>query len=136
MDVQTSKTILKVFGIIGILFGGLTTLASLLILLGGGAVSLGNGDESYAIGALMIILGILSLISGLVTLAQGFCSYKASKDSSKIMPAWIFSIIGLITNGITLISSISNKSGVFGALVSLGISALIFAAANTIKNNG
>ncbi len=135
MSIQTSKTILKVFGIIGIIFGGLTSFVSIFLLLGGGVVSLGNGDESYAVGALILILGILTLISGLITLAQGICSYNASKDSSKIKPAWIFAIIGMVANGITLISSISNDSGVFSAIISLGISVVLFVAANTIKKN-
>lgn len=134
MSLKTSKTILKVFGIIGIILGGLTTLGSLLILLGGGAASLG-GEYAAPLGAFMIITGIFTLISGLITLAQGVCSVNASKDSSKIMPAWIFALIGIVSNGITLISSIKNDSGIFTAIVSLGISALIFVAANTIKNN-
>lgn len=136
MNIQTSKTILKVFGIIGMFFGGLTTIGALFILLGGGAASIGGGDEGLAFGALLIVLGILSLGAGLITLAQGFCSYKASQDTSKIMPAWLFSIIGIVSNVVSVISSIKKDSGVFTAVVSLVISIVIFTAANTIKNNG
>ncbi|MBR4223543.1 MAG: hypothetical protein IKR73_01910 [Oscillospiraceae bacterium] len=136
MNIQTSKTILKVFGIIGMFFGGLTTIGALFILLGGGAASIGGGDEGLAFGALLIVLGILSLGAGLITVAQGFCSYKASQDTSKIMPAWLFSIIGIVSNVVSVISSIKKDSGVFTAVVSLVISIVIFTAANTIKNNG
>lgn len=130
MSVKTSKIILKVFGSIGVLFGGITTLGCLLLI--GGAAGLGSGD---VIGTLMIVSGLIALITAGSTLAQGICSLIASNDSSMIMPAWIFSIIGVVSSGISLISSISKGSGVFNAVISLGISALIYVAANTIKNS-
>ena len=134
MSVNTSRTILKVFGIIGIIIGIITCIGSILIMLGGGLVGIGSGDV-IATGSLLAI-GFFGLIAGLITLIQGACAHAASKDSSKIMPAWIFSIISLISNLINLITLIKNDSLSIATLFPIAVAVLIFAAANTIKTRG
>ena len=96
MSVQTSKTILKVFGILDIIGGVLGLIGGLILLAGGGLIAAagGSGDEA-AVGALAGILGVIALIASVITLIQGICSINAAKDTSKIMPAWVFAIIGM-----------------------------------------
>ena len=67
---------------------------------------------------------------------EGWFSISASKDSAKIMPAWIFAILGIIGSIGTLISSIGeDMKGVAGAVIGVALSVLIFVAANTIKKS-
>lgn len=134
MSVNTSRTILKVFGVIGIVIGLIACIASIVVMLGGGLVGIGTGDLIAA--GSVIAIGFVGIITGLITLIQGACAHRASKDTSKIMPAWIFSVISLISNLINLITLIKNDSLSFATLFPIAVSVLIFAAADTIKKRG
>ena len=137
MTLETSKKILKIFGIIGIIIGILGIIGGLVALAGGGAVaSAGTSDDEIGLGVVAIVAGVFVLISGIVSLLEGIFSVRAAKDSSKIMPAWVFAIIGLVSGAISFITNIRNgASSVVGAIISLAISVLVFIAANTIKKS-
>ena len=51
------------------------------------------------------------------------------------MPAWVFSLIGLILSIPNLVSAISSKGDVLSSIVALALNALVFFAANTIKHS-
>lgn len=135
MNVETSQKILKIFGIIDIVFGIIGIIIGVLAFAGGGLVA--AADETLAESAGMaVVAGVILLISGIVSLIQGIFSVRASKDTSKIMPAWIFAIIGLVTAVISLCTNFSSGAGaIVRSLGSVAISALIFLAANTIKKD-
>ncbi|MBP3200109.1 MAG: hypothetical protein J6M39_00460 [Lachnospiraceae bacterium] len=154
MSLNTSKTILKVFGIISIIFGILGLLGGIASIFGGAAINLGtatgevNMDATTAAGgaAVLGILGLIICFDSIIGLISGICSVRASKDSSKIMPAWIFALIGLVLSIISAIStftfpsttngSTSNLIGtIIGVIIGVGIDALVFAAANNIKQS-
>ena len=137
MSLETSKKILKIFGVIGIIVGILGLIVGLAALAGGGvAASIGTSDDEVGLGAVAVIAGVVMLISGIVSLLEGIFSVRAAKDSSKIMPAWVFAIIGLISGAISFISNIRNgASSISGAILSFAISVLVFMAANTIKKS-
>ena len=137
MTVETSKKILKVFGILSIIFGVLGVILGIVAIAGGGlAASAGAGDEVVAAGAVIIVLGILALVSSVVSLLDGIFSVRAANDTSKIMPAWVFAIIGLVLRVITLFTNLkSGTSSIVGAIIGIGIGVLIFMAANTIKKS-
>ena len=135
MNIETSKKILKVAGILSIIGGIIALLVGILAVAGGGILAgYGQGDEQTG-GAIVLVAGVVCLISGIVSLIEGICSTRAAKDTSKIMPAWIFAIIGLIINGISFIMNIvqSGVSSGLSGIVSVAFSVLIFVAANTIK---
>ena len=133
MSFETSQKILKVFGIIDIVFGILGILVGILALAGGGMLSV--TDESMAeYAGMALVAGVIAVVAGIVSLLQGIFSVRASKDASKIMPAWIFAIIGLVMSVIQLFTNFSKGgSSIVSSVVSIGLSALIFVAANTIK---
>ena len=140
MNLNTSKMILKVAGIFSIIFGILGIIGGMMAILGGSFLGYGvatgevanSQDMAIGIGALGV-LGLLILIAAIVGLLSGIFSVKASNDISKIMPAWVFSLIGLILSIPGLISAISANNQVWSNVVAVAINALIFIAANTIK---
>lgn len=135
MDIETSKKILKIAGILSIISGVLATIVGLLAIAGGGVVAGTLEGDDQVSGAVILIIGVIALISGIISLIEGICSVRAAKDTSKINAAWIFAIIGLVMNGISFISNIvqSGFSSAFGGIVSVAFSVLIFIAANSIK---
>ncbi len=133
MKLESAKKILKIFGVLSVISGIFTILTGILSFAGGGMLAT---DESTAeMGVTALALGLILLISGIITILQGIFSISASKNSAKIMPAWIIAIISLISNIISLISSIKNGTSAVSGIVSLLIAVLIFVAANTIKAN-
>ena len=140
MSLQTSKTILKIMGIIGIIFGIFGIIAAILILVGGGLLGAvvaadGTAEAGVTVGGVVVVVGIVALISAVVTLIEGICSFKASKDTSKIGPAWVFALIGIVFAVISLILAIVNNGSIASSIFSVAINALVFVAANTIKKS-
>lgn len=133
MSLETSKKILKIFGILSIIGGVLTIILGIVGLAGGGLAA----TEDATVGGIVIVVGLIALVSGIVSLLEGIFSVKAAKDPSKIQPAWIFAVIGVVMSAISLIMGFVNNgaSGAFSNILSLAISILIFVAANTIKKS-
>ena len=126
MTVETSRKILKIFGIISIIIGALGAIIGIVGVVGGGALASAGDDMSLGVGAAAIIVSVVLLLSGIVSLIEGIFSVRAANDVSKIMPAWVFAIFTNIKSG---------ASSIVGAIIGLGISVLIFVAANTIKKS-
>ncbi len=144
MSIDTSKTILKIFGILGIISGIANLILGTMTFLGIGLVAgiAAGMDEELggALGVVAIITAILIIISGLITLLEGVFSLKAVKDATKATPAWIFSILGFVSAVGGVISTIGNSNGfTFGSLIgpicTLIINGAIFVAANTIRQS-
>ena len=148
MNLQTSKTILKVFGIIGIIFGILGVLGGIAAIAGGALIGAGvasagsSASEAAGVGiALLGFGGLVILVSSVVSIIEGYCSVKASKDISKIMPAWVFALIGIIFSVIGAISTFmaqaqaadKNVTTIISTIIGVLINLLIFVAANNIK---
>lgn len=147
MSIETSKKILKVVGIIGIIFGILTLLGGVFVLLGGGIlaglVSIFGETLGSLAGGIAVIAALSIILSGTITLLEGIFSVNASKDENKIMPAWIFAILGLISAILGVIAAImgmfsesgAEASSLIGPLLTLLINGSVFMAANTIKKS-
>ena len=149
MSLDTSKTILKVFGIITIIFSVIGIVLGILAIAGGSALGIGtatgnvesNANVAAATG-IIALLGLVALIGSVVDLIKGICSVKAANDISKIMPAWVFALIGLILNVIGVIGNFVQQrpadhplttGEIIGLIIGLGLSILIFVAANNVK---
>ena len=136
MTVETSRKILKIFGIISIIIGALGAIIGIVGVVGGGALASAGDDMSLGVGAAAIIVSVVLLLSGIVSLIEGIFSVRAANDVSKIMPAWVFAIISLVFSAVGIFTNIkSGTSSIVGAIIGLGISVLIFVAANTIKKS-
>ena len=148
MSIQNAKSTLKVLGILCIIFGVLGIIAGIGLAAGGGllgATALTSGEVTTAEGADtvalvtggVVALGIFAVISAIVDILLGFFSVRASKDSTKIGPAYIFSIIALVLSIISVVMNFSNfnLSTILSALPSIVFSVVIFLAAKTIKQS-
>ncbi len=136
MTVETSNKILQITGILSIIGGAISFVLGILAIAGGGALEVVAEAEDEAVaGGVAMILGFMILFAAVVSLLEGIFSVRAAKDNSKIQPAWIFAIIGLVSSIISMISNITNGGSIFSGLLSLALSILIFMAANTIKKS-
>ena len=130
MSLKTSKLILKIFGIFSIICGIILIILGVMVLVGASQLSPDEiaSDPSISAGvsgmALLFILGILSLLEGIFSL-------RGAKDASKIMPAWIFAIIGVIAAVVGLFTG----GSMGGSISSLIVNIVIFIAANKIKKS-
>ena len=130
MSLKTSKLILKIFGIFSIICGIILIILGVVVVIGASQLSPDEiaSDPSISAGvsgmALLFILGILSLLEGIFSL-------RGAKDASKIMPAWIFAIIGVIAAVVGLFTG----GSMGGSISSLIVNIVIFIAANKIKKS-
>ena len=140
MTVQTSKSILKVFGIIDIVLGVLVLLGSVLALTGGGLMASGaipmDQVEAGVSGSLVLVAGGAMLVMGCFSLAEGILSRRAAKDPSKAQPAFVFAIISLVLAAINLTWAVVGGGSPVSAIVSVAINVLLVMAANTLRKEG
>ena len=145
MERSNSQKIIRVISIFDIIGAVLILLMGLMAIMGGALVGVGGGTEQVVegmtaaeAGGLASLLGVFMLIPGVVSLITGILGIRASNDASKIMPVWVLSIIGLVLQVISLISSFTggapvDASTIMGSIVSVGIAGLMFWAANNVK---
>lgn len=130
MSLKTSKRILKIFGIFDIICGIFLIILGVIVLVGASQLSPEEiaSDPSLSAGvsgmAIFFILGLLSLL-------EGIFSIRGAKDAAKIMPAWIFAIIGVIAAVVGLFTGGSMGGSIFSLIVNI----VIFIAANKIKKS-
>ena len=150
MSLDASKKILKVFGIITIVFSILGIIVGIMAIAGGSALGIGtatgnvesNANLAAGVG-IITLLGLVALIGSIVDLISGICSVRAANDISKIMPAWVFALIGIVFDVVGVIGNFVQKrpdgqpltpSNIVGLILGLAISVLIFVAANNVKH--
>lgn len=130
MSLGTSKTILKIFGIFDIICGVIVLALAVLALAGISQSGPGElGSDSDVEGALVGL--VILFVLGLIGLLEGIFSVRGAKNPAKIMPAWIFAILGVIT-GVTGLFTGGSTGGSVGSLI---INIVIFIAANNIKKS-
>lgn len=142
MSLETSKKILKIFGIIGIIVSIIAIVTGIMILAGGAVIGVAGmatvGEEAVAMeatGTISAAASIIAIVSGIFALLRSIFSIRAANDTSKIMPAFVFAVIGLISNIFQAISSFASGSGVASAIGSLIIGAVVFYASYVIKKS-
>ena len=146
MSIQNAKSTLKILGILSVILGIFGVIAGLVLVAGGGlfgADTLMSGKVTTADGAetvsmvtgMVMAMGIFTAVSALVDVLLGVFSVRASKDFSKINPAYILSIIALALSVISLFMNFAefNLSTLLSALPSIVFSAVLFLAAKTVK---
>lgn len=146
MSIQNAKSTLKILGILSVILGIFGVIAGLGLVAGGGllgADTLMSGKVTTADGAetvsmvtgMVMAMGIFTAVSALVDVLLGVFSVRASKDFSKINPAYILSIIALALSVISLFMNFAefNLSTLLSALPSIVFSVVLFLAAKTVK---
>lgn len=130
MSLKTSKLILKIFGILSLICGVILIILGLMVLLGASQLSPEEVEADPNLSAGVAGMAIFFVL-GVVSLLEGIFSLRGAKDASKIMPAWIFAIIGVITGVVGLFTGGSLGSSIFSLIVNI----VIFIAANNIKKS-
>ena len=148
MNINNAKTSLKILGILsiilsipGLLFGiGLFSGSKIITenFIKSGSANAGSADEVFALTGLMIVAGIFVLLSAIVDLLLGIFSVRGAKDTSKIKPAYVLSIVALVLSLISLIVDFAvntTVSTILDGSVAIVIAIVIFWCANTIRKN-
>ena len=140
MSVQTSKSMLKVFGVLDVIFGVLLVIFSALAFTGGGLMASGavpmDQAEAGVSSTLVFVAGGAMLVLGGFSLASGILSRRAAKDPSKAQPAFVFAIIGLVLAALNLTLALTGGGSPISAIVSVAINGLLVVAANTLRKEG
>ena len=140
MSVQTSKSMLKVFGILDVIFGVLLVIFSALAFTGGGLMASGavpmDQAEAGVSSTLVFVAGGAMLVLGGFSLASGILSCRAAKDPSKAQPAFVFDVISLVLAAINLTNAIVGSGSPVSAIVIVAINVLLVMAANTLRKAG
>ena len=132
MGIETSKKMLKALGIINLVLGIIFVIIGVLaagVVIGISSNSSIPNNYSFLV-ILIVAIGVISIMAGCLDI-------RAAKDTSKIMPAWIFSIIGLIYSCVNLCLSIAQNAindpiSVLSLLLSIILSVFTFIAANAV----
>ena len=136
MKIETSKSVLKVCGVIDMIYGILEILLGIMTTAGGGlisAVSVTEADVPEVAGPLVLVFGIGIVLMGVFSLAEGIVSRKAATDPSKARPAFVFAVISLVLTGINLVASLVNGGSPVSAIVGVALNGLLVAAAYTMR---
>jgi len=142
MSLEKSQKIVKVLGILSIIGAVVSFIAALGLLgvSGFSATKLENASDEMVQGvAIFLVLGIIMLVSGVFELLQGIFSLKAAKDATKAQPLWVISLISVVLDALSMITSFTNKSSVQDILTeifTLAIACFTFYLANNIKKLG
>lgn len=143
---ENARKTLKILGIVCVIFGIIGILMGGLSLAGGGLMAGGLADTSGMSAAdaetaslatgLVLGAGIVLLFSGIFTLLMGIFSVRGANDFSKVGAAYVFAIINLVVAIAGVVIDIIGGGGISAILANAGalaFSAGIFWAANTIK---
>lgn len=144
MELETSRKILNVFGILNIVFGIIGFIIGIMALAGGSLAGVGlatgevqTSQELQQGLGLTLVIGIVLVIAGILNFIEGILDRNAAKDISKIMPAWVISIIGLFDAAFSIFSLFTGRnytpSNILGVAISVVLSIITFMAANSIK---
>ena len=132
-----------VISIIQIIGAAIVLITGIMALVGAGAsgsINTGDAELNNAVragaGAAFGLASVLLLLSGGWSLFCGILGVRAANDNQKIMIVWIFSLINLALQAISIIVAIFN--GDFGSnwvsyIISLVWPVLMFWIANNIK---
>lgn len=118
MKTASGKVLLKVVGIILIVFGAIGTILSILALIGGGAAA---AYLNIALGAVAIIAGIVSLLGALCNLAAGILGVKFCAVVEKAKLLAIFAIVMAALQVIGFVLSLISGQWFVTAIIALVI---------------
>lgn len=116
------RTLLKVVGILNIIFGIFGIIGSIMLMFGGGLLgalgaAAGEAEAGAALGALAIVAAIISMLSSILLIIAGAVAVKRCNEISSTCFVW--GIILVLIQVISLIFSIT--SGGFSPMNLIGL---------------
>ena len=141
MNVETSKKVLKISGILTIVLGVFLLLLGILAMVAGGSL-VGNtnadltadvtNDVAVAIGG-----GFVLIISAILTLIEGIISYQAGKTGKKKLAtiSLVLAVLSTISSIYNLLSGASNStaSNIVSTVVGIAINVLVCYASYVVR---
>lgn len=136
MEMNNSKTVLKVAGIMDFVAGIPYLLLGALGIAGVKAVTqitettsvLGNIGSALVTGGSAVVI-----IAGLICVIEGLLAFWAVKDPTKVMPVWYISAISLAMTAVGVVIAMVHGSADTGDMIGLALNGLVFYAANSMK---
>lgn len=142
-----SQKILRVISIVQIIEAILLIVFGIMGVMGGAAIGVADpasvadltaeaGMSQGDVGGMVAGVGISVIVSAFLSILIAVFGLRASNDVNKIMPAWIFSVIGLVGSCISLVMRAINgtlSGSLLSVLLSLAIAVLTFWVCNNIK---
>lgn len=146
MSVDSARSSLKVFGILCIILGVFGIILGVAMFAGGQIMGFqlvanpATQGEAAELAGLVLVLAICMIIAAIVDLLLGIFSIIGANNPSKIMPAFVLSLISLILSVASLVMNLINGdinvSTIISGALSILFGALIFWCTNTIRKDG
>lgn len=118
------RTLLKVVGILNIIFGIFGIIGSIMLLLGGsllGALgaAAGEAEAGVALGALATVAAIISMISSILLIIAGAVAVKRCNEISSTCFIWgiVLVLIQVISLVITIVSGGFSPMSIIGLVL-------------------
>lgn len=138
------KTMLKVVGILYIIFSAISVVMGLIALAGGailgGAVAGAIGDAGAAgvaagLGLVALLGALLILVDAALGLVAGILGVKNCDQPQKANVCFVLGVILVVLSAISLISTISSHGNVFSGLIGLVLPILYTVGAYQVKSS-
>ena len=147
---STQKT-LRILCIITVIMAILCIIVGVLSMGAGGLIGIASttnegaselaaqgydSSTGVAAGVLVGALGVGIIISGIIDLIIGLLGMRGAKDPSKIGPFWVFCIIGIVLNALSVIGCFmqgADATNIVSNIISLALVVWCFFLANKIK---
>ena len=139
MNLETSKKILRIAGILSIVGAVFMLILSAIGFIGGGSAASQPGietnEELQKTVAGALVDGVLFLFIGIAGLAEGIISYLAGKTGKKNLAtaAMVFAVITTINLVSNLIKSPGTTSNIVNSLISIALNLLSLYAAYVVR---
>lgn len=139
MNLETSKKVLRIAGILSIIGGVFAFIIGILGVTGGGAVAGAPDASADAVqtGALAIGAGFMFLFIAVLALVEGIVSYIAGKNGHKTTAtfAMVFAVLTLVSSIYNSFQNGGQSSGIFGLIINIAFNALVVYAAYIVRKN-
>ncbi len=140
MEMSISRKVLNVAGIIDYIVGSLSMIICALMLVAGALIAFSPEAAANVPGGIgtgtALAAGALLGFEGIFSFCSGYVRRKAGKDPSKIMPAWILSLVLMLINVLDVVINFVQHvpfAEMGGEFTSLAIAILLFVVANNVK---
>ncbi len=136
------KMMLKVTGILYIIFAVLSMLGGLLAMLGGGLFALGGiGANAYlgaALGGMILLSGLVLILGNILGLVAGILGVRYCDKPEKAQTCFVLGVILIVFAALNLLGQVfdSSAGGILGGLISLILPICYTVGASWNKQSG
>ncbi len=122
------RLMLKVVGILYIIFAALSILTGLMAVVGGAALGIAGGESlALGLGAIAMVLGVVAILSSTFSLVVGILGVKWCNRPDKAGTLFVLGVVLTALAVLNLLSSFGGDNGsaaVVGALIGLALPVL------------